>query len=487
MGLILVPGLKAFPGRSVNGSKLDLFNLYKQSVGQGGVCPEPGYIRAALKLPARAAYGRASSGEEPAGGKGWDAVGSQRRINWSRDVFPHMNNYTDTHKMTSIGHDLINHYKTFLAEYEVDHAEDITCSTEYRLQHMPPVDSKIEVFWPGDGMWYAGTIEAYHPSTNMHRVEYDDGDTELLDLNKEVFRLEGDPQGRIGPPLDSVEGHKPNRAAGNKRKRNANDLAGAHKSAQAGGKKNGDSLVKKVKKIKCINKKADIDLAIREFGLHEQSALVETAAEVLQDLAAMPIQPQCLLCQCPSEQESSPQGEGMHCYGSRTGVGARAKACVAMAAALGEGTHRCGSRTGVGGRAKACVATAAALLRDWLEANGWGKYLPLFELNEVDEDVLPMLEEVDLKMKETKGATRDNAAQPHEDGLAVRDWLISNGFDAYATTFATNEFASYADEEACIMVQVTMAVLPMLTLGDLEELRVDPTHAAKMMDLVHQS
>ncbi|KAK3238507.1 hypothetical protein CYMTET_51485 [Cymbomonas tetramitiformis] len=414
----LVPpgGLKAFPGRSVNGSKLDLFNLYKQVVSRGG-------------------FG--------------NGVGSQRRINWSRDVFPHMNNYTDTHKMTSIGHDLINHYKTFLAEYEVDHAEDITCSTEYRLQHMPPVDSKIEVFWPGDGMWYAGTIEAYHPSTNMHRVEYDDGDTELLDLNKEVFRLEGDPQGRIGPPLDSVEGHKPNRAAGNKRKRNANDLAGAHKSAQAGGKKNGDSLVKKVKKIKCINKKADIDLAIREFGLHEQSALVETAAEVLQDLAAMPIQPQCLLCQCPSEQESSPQ------------------------------------------------------LRDWLEANGWGKYLPLFELNEVDEDVLPMLEEVDLKdmpikavgvrrhmlvlieelrshiagdtdeMKETKGATRDNAAQPHEDGLAVRDWLISNGFDAYATTFATNE--------------VTMAVLPMLTLGDLEELRVDPTHAAKMMDLVHQS
>lgn len=43
-----------------------------------------------------------------------NGVGKRGRIKWARDVFPCMKNYTSSHRMTSVGHDLINHYKTLL-------------------------------------------------------------------------------------------------------------------------------------------------------------------------------------------------------------------------------------------------------------------------------------------------------------------------------------------------------------------------------------
>ena len=46
------------------------------------------------------------------------------KLNWTRDVFTRLANHTDTHKATSVGHDLITHYQNYLVEYETEHPED---------------------------------------------------------------------------------------------------------------------------------------------------------------------------------------------------------------------------------------------------------------------------------------------------------------------------------------------------------------------------
>jgi hypothetical protein len=55
-----------------------------------------------------------------------NGVGRRGGIKWARDIFPKMRNYTHVHKMTSVGNDLIGHYRTYLASYEVEHPADVT-------------------------------------------------------------------------------------------------------------------------------------------------------------------------------------------------------------------------------------------------------------------------------------------------------------------------------------------------------------------------
>ncbi|WIA28905.1 hypothetical protein OEZ86_011429 [Tetradesmus obliquus] len=49
------------------------------------------------------------------------------------------------------------------------------------------VGRRLKVFWPKDKAWYQGSIQAYKDS--KHRVLYDDGDEEWLDLAQERHRL----------------------------------------------------------------------------------------------------------------------------------------------------------------------------------------------------------------------------------------------------------------------------------------------------------
>ena len=56
------------------------------------------------------------------------------KLNWTRDVFTRLANHTDTHKATSVGHDLITHYQNYLVEYESEHPED----TSENLQKAVP-------------------------------------------------------------------------------------------------------------------------------------------------------------------------------------------------------------------------------------------------------------------------------------------------------------------------------------------------------------
>ncbi|KAK4802635.1 hypothetical protein SAY86_000838 [Trapa natans] len=51
------------------------------------------------------------------------------------------------------------------------------------------IGRKIKVWWPMDKQFYEGTIKSYDPSRNRHVVLYDDGDVEILNLEKERWEL----------------------------------------------------------------------------------------------------------------------------------------------------------------------------------------------------------------------------------------------------------------------------------------------------------
>mmetsp|Transcript_11539 Transcript_11539/g.19397 ORF Transcript_11539/g.19397 Transcript_11539/m.19397 type:complete len:483 (+) Transcript_11539:13-1461(+) len=52
------------------------------------------------------------------------------------------------------------------------------------------VGRRVEVFWGGDGVWYAGRVAAFHRQTGRHSIVYDDGDRRLHHLPDERWRAE---------------------------------------------------------------------------------------------------------------------------------------------------------------------------------------------------------------------------------------------------------------------------------------------------------
>jgi hypothetical protein len=47
---------------------------------------------------------------------------------------------------------------------------------------------RIEVYWGGDDAWYTGTLTKCSKKTGNWRVNYDDGDTAVLNLSREIYR-----------------------------------------------------------------------------------------------------------------------------------------------------------------------------------------------------------------------------------------------------------------------------------------------------------
>ncbi|KAJ4950513.1 hypothetical protein NE237_027345 [Protea cynaroides] len=55
------------------------------------------------------------------------------------------------------------------------------------------VGSKIKVYWPNDHMFYECVIESFDPVKMEHKVNYNDGDVEILNLNRERWQfIKGD-------------------------------------------------------------------------------------------------------------------------------------------------------------------------------------------------------------------------------------------------------------------------------------------------------
>ncbi len=61
-------------------------------------------------------------------------------------------------------------------------------STPKIRQKSPSVGDRIEVYWPNNRKYYAGTVKSVDEEKNEHHVKYDDGDEEKLALTKEVWR-----------------------------------------------------------------------------------------------------------------------------------------------------------------------------------------------------------------------------------------------------------------------------------------------------------
>ncbi|KAL2467066.1 hypothetical protein Adt_42917 [Abeliophyllum distichum] len=51
------------------------------------------------------------------------------------------------------------------------------------------IGSKIKVWWPMDKMFYEGVVQSFDTQTKKHEILYDDGDVEVLQLNKERWEL----------------------------------------------------------------------------------------------------------------------------------------------------------------------------------------------------------------------------------------------------------------------------------------------------------
>ncbi|XP_028782650.1 microtubule-associated protein futsch [Neltuma alba] len=57
------------------------------------------------------------------------------------------------------------------------------------------VGSRVKVYWPHDRAYYKGVIDSFDPSKKKHKVMYDDGDEEILNLEKETWQLLKDEPG----------------------------------------------------------------------------------------------------------------------------------------------------------------------------------------------------------------------------------------------------------------------------------------------------
>lgn len=54
------------------------------------------------------------------------------------------------------------------------------------------IGSRIKVWWPLDRKYYEGVISSFDASTKKHKVDYDDGDREVLNLRTEQWEFVGD-------------------------------------------------------------------------------------------------------------------------------------------------------------------------------------------------------------------------------------------------------------------------------------------------------
>ena len=54
------------------------------------------------------------------------------------------------------------------------------------------VGARVRIFWPAEGRYYAGVVDAWDARTRKHVVKYDDGDVERVDLARETWERADD-------------------------------------------------------------------------------------------------------------------------------------------------------------------------------------------------------------------------------------------------------------------------------------------------------
>ena len=52
------------------------------------------------------------------------------------------------------------------------------------------LEQRVRIYWVVQGNWFDGVITKFHRRTRRHRIEYDDGDHEWLNLDQEKDRIQ---------------------------------------------------------------------------------------------------------------------------------------------------------------------------------------------------------------------------------------------------------------------------------------------------------
>ncbi|XP_078179988.1 MUTS homolog 6 [Carex rostrata] len=71
-------------------------------------------------------------------------------------------------------------------------------SAETKPQKSDFVGRRIKVYWPLDEVWYTGEIKSYDPKSDKHQIQYDDGEEESIELEKEKIKwIEDEPPKKL--------------------------------------------------------------------------------------------------------------------------------------------------------------------------------------------------------------------------------------------------------------------------------------------------
>ncbi|KAL7541323.1 hypothetical protein ACHAWF_006908 [Thalassiosira exigua] len=125
------------------------------------------------------------------------------------------------------------------------------------------VGTRVEVYWPDDDVYYPGSVTA-RPGGSHHEILYDDGESEVVDLSTEKFRVLEPPGGAASSPPPSSEAAI--EAVGGLT-RTLEGLVRRRKEGQKGGKRKGgqgdDYLAEQILAVLCdLAQRDDVDYRV---------------------------------------------------------------------------------------------------------------------------------------------------------------------------------------------------------------------------------
>jgi hypothetical protein len=122
-----------------------------------------------------------------------------------------------------------------VGSYKLDQTMGKWLRTLGNLTGDASVGRHLEIFWPGDGAFYGGTVASYKTETGEHEVYYDDGGKETLQLSMQTVRWGPTPQPGARERMLKLAAEETERAKNEKGKKKSGGGASAGGGASVGG------------------------------------------------------------------------------------------------------------------------------------------------------------------------------------------------------------------------------------------------------------
>ncbi|KAK9666513.1 hypothetical protein RND81_14G190100 [Saponaria officinalis] len=116
------------------------------------------------------------------------ALGNTRR----KRGRPRKNAITGAEKNNDVSWGPEDSEKKLLKQHEFSETKVIETRHGNKSYADDVVGRRIKVWWPLDRRYYEGTVTMFDASTGKHKVDYDDGDEEILSLRKESWKFTSD-------------------------------------------------------------------------------------------------------------------------------------------------------------------------------------------------------------------------------------------------------------------------------------------------------